>query len=663
MKDVTIRFVVAVVVSAVMAARGYADDTGPVEMDTVVVTGTRNEQQIKNIPANVTVIDQEDIKSSTAKSVVDLLRGEQGIVVRDLLGNGKNASVDMRGFGETAAANTLVMIDGRRVNSIDLSGTDWAQIPLDQVERVEIVRGTGTVLYGDNAVGGAINIITKLPSEEVSMRAGTLLGSYGRNKQYASVSGMKGNVGGALFTSYDSTNGYRHNSEFRAKDIGGKIVYDPTNYLGFQLSGSYHSDTFGLPGALLAGSDPESTDFRLDEGKTRDGYLNFKIDADLQTMGNIVTDISYRHRSTEGFFDYVIGSTTAESELDTWGFTPRYTLDAEVAGHANRLIIGADMYWSEQDTDSEDIGAFPSIANGGVERDSYGAYVSDEFALLDNVILSLGARREQVKYDLKQKGTFVPVPLDDSATETENAYNAGLTYLYADDSSAFIRANRSYRFPLTDELVNSFTGTVNADLKPQTGKHYEVGIKHRFNKNLRGDLTLFRADIKDEIFYHPAPVFENTNYPETRRRGVEAGLRADFIDKITIIGNYTYTDAELKKGLYTGNDVPAVPEHTAHIGLRVYDIVPGLVFSASYNYVGKSYLISDWGNDLKKLDDYNTVDCKLSYTFKGVEAIFGINNLTNEEYSEYGVRGTFAPTRNFYPAPDRNWFFGLNYAM
>jgi iron complex outermembrane receptor protein len=252
--------------------------------------------------------------------------------------------------------------------------------------------------------------------------------------------------------------------------------------------------------------------------------------------------------------------------------------------------------------------------------------------------------------------------LDDSATETENGFNAGLTYLYADDSSAFIRANRSYRFPLTDELVNSFTGTVNADLKPQTGKHYEVGIKHRFNKNLRGDFTLFRADIKDEIFYDPS-TFENTNYPKTRRRGVEAGLRDDFIDKVTIIANYTYTDAELKKGLYKGNDVPAVPEHTAHIGLRVYDVVPGLVFSASYNYVGKSYLISDWDNDLKKLDDYNTVDCKLSYTFKGVEAVFGINNLTDEEYSEYGVRGTFAPTRNFYPANDRNWFFGLNYAM
>jgi iron complex outermembrane receptor protein len=178
-----------------------ADDTEPVELDTVVVTGTRTEQEIKKIPANVSVIDREDIRNSTAKTVVDLLRGEQGIVVRDLLGNGKNASVDMRGFGESAAANSLVMIDGRRVNAIDLSGTDWTQIPLDQVERVEIVRGTGTVLYGDNAVGGVINIITKLPSEEFSMKAGTIFGSYGRNKQHASVSGMKGKVGASLFTS------------------------------------------------------------------------------------------------------------------------------------------------------------------------------------------------------------------------------------------------------------------------------------------------------------------------------------------------------------------------------------------------------------------------------------------------------------------------------
>jgi hypothetical protein len=111
------------------------------------------------------VITEAEIKKSNAKSIPDLLRTEEGILVRNLLGNGKNAQVDLRGYGESAPYNTLVLIDGRRVNSIDLSGVDWTQIPIDSIARIEIVRGTGSVMYGDNAVGGVINIITRLPSK------------------------------------------------------------------------------------------------------------------------------------------------------------------------------------------------------------------------------------------------------------------------------------------------------------------------------------------------------------------------------------------------------------------------------------------------------------------------------------------------------------------
>jgi len=478
------------------------------------------------------------------------------------------------------------------------------------------------------------------------------------------MSGMKGDIGGSLFASYDSSNGYRKNSDYRKKDIGGKLVYDPTDFLGFQLSGSYHSDTYGMPGSLPAGSDPESSLTPNDEGQTRDGYLNLRIDADLQKMGGLVTDISYRHRTSDfRWVDDWGGAFLSGSEIDTWGFTPRYTLDRELFGHANRLIVGTDMYWTDQDTDTYYSG--PSSA-ASVDRASFGAYISDEFSLLDNVILTLGARRERVTYDFKQKDlTGFLGALDEDTTETENGFNAGLTYLYSGDSSVFIRANRSFRFPLTDEFIvydyMNAQQLLNTDLKPQTGRHYEVGIKHHFNENIRGDLTVFRAEIKDEIFFNPE-TFENTNHPETLHQGVEVGLRGDFIDKVTISANYTYTDAEFEKAPFKNNSIPAVPEHTAHIGLSVYNVVPGFTFSASYNYVSSSYLISDQANTLKKMDDYNTVDCKLSYTIKGVEAFFGINNLTDEEYSEYGVVG-FGGTRNFYPAPDRNWFLGLNFAM
>ena len=172
-------------------------------MQEIVVTGTRTEEFVNRIPANVTVIDRARIEDSNAKNISDILRSEEGIVVRDLIGNGKTAIVDLRGFGEAAASNTLVLLDGRRVNAVDLSGTDWTQIPLEQVERIEIIRGTGSVLYGDNAVGGVINIITRTPSEKWAFSAGSTLGSYSRNMDQFSISGGQGKIAGRQSVGHD----------------------------------------------------------------------------------------------------------------------------------------------------------------------------------------------------------------------------------------------------------------------------------------------------------------------------------------------------------------------------------------------------------------------------------------------------------------------------
>jgi iron complex outermembrane recepter protein len=133
-----------------------------VNMDEVVVTASRFQEEIKTIPANVTVINTENIKNSTARNIPDLLRSQVGVHVNDITGNGRSFSVDLRGCGIAATTNTLVLVDGRRINQPDLSGTDWSLISLDRVERIEIIRGgRGSVLYGDNASGGVINIITK----------------------------------------------------------------------------------------------------------------------------------------------------------------------------------------------------------------------------------------------------------------------------------------------------------------------------------------------------------------------------------------------------------------------------------------------------------------------------------------------------------------------
>lgn len=673
------RFWVLPVLMFVLPSQSPAqEETKPsrsaVTMQEIVVTGTRTEEIVEKIPANVTVIDRTRIEDSNAKNISDVLRSEEGIVVRDLIGNGKTAIVDLRGFGESAASNTLVLLDGRRVNAIDLSGTDWTQIPLEQVERIEIIRGTGSVLYGDNAVGGVINIITKTPSEKWAFSAGSTLGSYSRNMDQFSISGGQGKIAGSLFGSYDASQGYRDNNELRVKDIGGRILFDAADFLTFNLSGSYHSDKYGLPGPLTeaeltanrrASADPD------DQAATKTGYLKTGLEWDLSDLGRIVADLSYQNRKSSSDFPDLFFPFLVNSELDTWALTPRYVFKRELLGHSNTLIAGIDLYWADGDINSYSGFFSPTATLTGVAniaRDSSGFYVSDEFSILENLILFVGARYERVEYDLHQRdlSAFPLAPLDETVTQSENAYSAGLTYLYSGKSSVFARANRSFRFPLTDELVVfDFTAgkiRVDPDLQPQTGNHFDVGVRHFFLPTLQGNLTLFRADIKDEIFYNRA-TFSNQNYPQALHQGAEIGFQADVLERVSLYGNFTYEKAVFETGAFDGNEIPGVPRQKFNLGFRISDLVPGVAFTVDYNFVGSSYLISDQANQFQKLGSYYTLNARVSYAWKWLKAFFGVNNITNQAYSEYGVLGGFPLGPNYYPAPERNWVGGVQIAF
>lgn len=656
--------VVWVVPEFVFAQEASKDSGTAVTMGEVVVTGTRYEERVEKIPANVTIIDEKTIKNSNAVSVPDLLRSEEGIVVRDLLGIGRTAEVDLRGFGESAPSNTLVLVDGRRVNEIDLSGVDWTQIPIDQIERIEIIRGTGTVLYGDSAVGGVINIITKTPSQKPAFSAGSSLGSYNMKKGQFSLSGGQGKVAASFYGDYNSTDGYRQNNEYLARDLGAKATLDATDFLRFTLSGSYHKDDYGLPGALSleeVNANRRSSQSPLDNAKTEDGYVKLGFDLDLGDYGNIVTDFSYRDRESDT--NWISQSFVQESMIHTWAILPRYILKADIFEHRNTLIGGIDLYRSDQGTKSF-FGAPPSPSGlADIRRQSYGVYLSDEYSIVEKLILSLGGRLEYVDYDLHQKDlTGFLAPLDATVKENENAYTAGLTWLYSGKSSLFARANRSFRFPLTDELVvfDYVAGTirVNSDLKPQTGQDYELGIRHFLTSKLQVDVTLYRADINHEIYFNRL-TFANENYEKTLHQGVEVGSKAELFDRLTVFGNYTYDQATFVGGPFDGKTIPAVPRNKFNLGFRVHDLIPGFIFSAVYNYVDSSYLISDQANTFDKLESYYTIDLRLSYAWKQVNAFVGVNNVTDQKYSEYGVVGGLTPAPFYYPAPEINWLGGM----
>ena len=155
----------------------FADETMG---EAIVVTATRFSDADPSVPSNISVITRQDIRNSPARSAPELLGSYAGVFVSQMGGGalGRDATVDLRGFGSTATSNTLILVDGLRVNPVDMGTIIWSSIPLENVERIEIVRGSGSVLYGDGASGGVVNIITNKSGKPAANLA-TTLGSYG----------------------------------------------------------------------------------------------------------------------------------------------------------------------------------------------------------------------------------------------------------------------------------------------------------------------------------------------------------------------------------------------------------------------------------------------------------------------------------------------------
>ena len=670
---------VTFVSSGQVLAVGEEGDEEAVELKEVVVTATRDWEEERKVPYNVSVITEEDIARSNAQNVADLLRTIPGVFVSDWTANRKSVTVDIRGFGEAGPSNSLVLVDGRRVNQIDISGTDWTQIPLDQVERIEVIRGGGSVLYGDNAVGGVVNIVTKKGEGKPSVQAEALGGSYGLNIQRASSRGASGDFRYAVHARHERTDGFRDNGDYEGYDYGASVEYDIGDLIKLDLSGNYHRDTYGLPGALSyqdlhTWADRDDTKFHQDHGRTEDYYIRFTGELDLKEWGRLILDTSYRERESKG--DYVSWSSISKYDIPTIGVTPRWVWEKDMWTFHNKLIVGFDYYHSDSKNEYYDaVFGDPALnslsSNTDVQRDNWALYFHDDFFILKPLIFSCGYRYEQVNNDFEGSsydsffGTWSSF-LDDK-DDVMHAWEVGLTYLFLENSKVYGRISKSYRYAAIDEYFSAWSGLTTPLLEPQEGITYEVGVDHFFSDTIRSGLSFFYMELENEIYYNPLGgpfgFGGNENYDDTRRLGIEVFAEANPWDWLRLWANYTFIKATFRDGLYEGNDVPGVPNHKVSFGFDLtpafVDCLEGLEFNVWATYNSEQRLISDQSNVIPKLDDYITANAKLSYTWRFLTAFVGVNNMFNEEYSEYGVYSLFSG-RNYYPSPGVNFSSGLS---
>lgn len=635
----------------------FAEDT--IEIGEVVVTATRYEEGVASVPAYITVINEEDINNSTAQNIPDILRAEAGVFVNDITGNRRMVTVDIRGFGETGSLNTLVLVDGRRINEADISGTDWTLIPLDRVERIEIIRGgSGSVLYGDNASGGVINIITK-KGADFKTGVSAAYGSYDSYKGSAYLSGSTDDLSYSLNGSFYSSNGYRDNSETEAKDVGMNIDYFLRNYLKLNLSGGYHHDDIGMPGGLrksdfTAGASREDTFFPMDFEEKKDYYIKVGPEFFFLDDNFAKIDISYRKRDRDSFIGGSWGESLMAFEIKTLSLSPQIFIKSRHENIVNSLTAGFDYVRVDEDVLNEVVFfGFPSPPTEfDLEKKSYGYYIHDEISIMDKLTLSGGFRHEKAEF------SFSP-STPDSVTLDEDIFTAGLNYYFYKDSYLYFSFAESFRNPLLDEFFTYFTNTVDASLTPQRSNSYEFGVRHYFNEDIYAHVNVFKMDTEDEIFFN-SPAFMNDNLDgETDRKGVEFSFSAGLVEWLTVNGTYTYTDASIDGGMFDDKDFPNVPDHMASLEAIFYP-AEGLTIALNGVYVGERPFISDFSNSFDKQENYTVINGKLKYKKQNMTVFLDVNNITDEDYSEYGVIAVFPTEKSFYPSPKINFLAGVS---
>ena len=649
----TVMAVILIFTQAATAAENT--DNNIKKMDEVVVTGTRFEQEEAKIPATVTVITAEDIKKSGAQTVPDILRNLGGVSVRDLNGNGNNQVVDLGGFGDSADRHVAVVVNGRRINPIDLSGVRWTLIPVDNIEKIEVLYGSGAVLYGDNAVGGVVNIITKDITEGTSADIQVM----GGNQATKSVNGIfnynNGPFGVQVGAEGYETNGYRDRSETRRKGAYGKIQAYPTDNILLSLDVSAGNSKYQLPGSLTEAqmdANREQAVYQADQGEDKDFSIGLGSEFDFDKKGVLTLRVNHRKEDIDS--DMVSWMSYMMIESKTNALNTQYVLDSDLMDHGNRLTLGFDYY----DTDYD---AFRGAQKGATtdafnnSKKTYSYYLQDEYSILKDVILNAGIRYEAPEIDLATK--FPDASASYSFNDPETAWQLGLSYNFKPGSKVYASVYKAFRYPVVDEFTSLFTGAINTNLKQETSNGYELGARYTVASKMVINARIYTIDLDNEIAYD-LYTGQNENLDKTRHRGAELDFRYQACTHAALYGSIGYTDSEFRQGENNGNEIPIVPKWKYNLGIDMkYGKINGKI---QYNYVGARYFGNDYANTQKKMENYDTVDVYLGYEFKKAELFVNAKNILGKEYSDYGYYNSWGPDYyNYYPMPEATYWAGI----
>ncbi|MDL2122862.1 MAG: TonB-dependent receptor [Deltaproteobacteria bacterium] len=642
----TIIAVIVVVLAASVAFAGddEAEKKGITRLKDIVVTGTRTPHALKDVPVETVLINREDIERTNAQNAMDVLKNIPGIdsSVHDDVFGIYTWRAKLRGLNFNDGYG-LILIDGQRAMGCGQSGgmgeygSGLNQIPVDMIERIEVVKGPSSALYGSDAMAGVINIITKKTPKKATGRAGVSYGWY-KIKEKKSNSGT---------ITKPSDDGQSRNFSKNYVSFGDKI----SDRFGYLLHYNYD-------GAEDIGQDPIKSNRHSFMGKldadlseTIDLYLKYEVSdyekADSREEESYRVSAGIDFRPTDNHFFSLKGYTYA------WDFTHGYPGFSYGYKHGdvgynqgevqytwyssdwNALTLGGEV--QEQGIDYVIENADGSMVNVKENVDTSSLYVQDEITLFEDLTLVAGLR-----YD------------DHSTFGSE--VNPKLSFMYKFSENTTLRASggKAFKSPTLRQLYydtpyrhGDYYCKSNPDLKPEKAIGYSASIEQwLFDQGIMVNLGYFRNDVDDMVIredtgttYNGLPLKEYRNVEEAWTQGIEFMCRTYFAEEFSASLSYTYTDSENKE---TGKELIYTPKHVLSI-LPAYELKKyGLGTSATVSYIGKQYTNSD---NTDEIDAHTVVDAKIYKNLSDKAKLsFEADNIFD---SDKGDEGNFRTGRTF----------------
>lgn len=620
----------------------FAEELQEYTLDTMVVTATRTEAKAVDVPVNTTVVSAEKIEERHYQNVAEVLKDVPGAQIVDSGMGVYEKSISLNGD-----SRVLVLVDGKRVN-FDMGGSngrssyDMNQLPdIDTIERVEVVKGHGGALYGSDAVGGVVNIITK----KMDHSYGKVSMGFGSNqaRDAKAMYTVKEGKTGVMVAASKYKQGYMKYKD--ASDHNTKRKFGSTDFQNEKVSmkiAQELSDTTNLEFAYnyskLSGNNPEAypAEFPLVDKKTNNFSLKYDWLTNDKDQGFIQV---YRNK-----YEYITYSTIEETDT---GFDAQQEV---TLSDNNKLVVGSSYRSTKASNDGRHGAA---DYNGKINNKA--VFVSDQWEFVPSWTLNAG-----VRYDHHSKAGG------------KTTWSAGLNKKFDENSHAYFNWGQVFKAPTVDDLYyysdmgyyGKYYG--NPNLKPEKGDTWTLGYGTKFTDKTDVNISYFQSDLKDAIdWLRIGNDKYASNINKQKKNGIELSINHEINDNFDIEASYSYVRVrnDNNNGLGYVRDANYVP-NIYRLGVRYHnDLWNADLFMRAGSGANTEKSVGYYGAISQKYVDssYVTLDASVSYkATKDLSFYAKGYNLLNKAYAESA--GATNGSYN-YPAQGRRFIVGAEYTF